>query len=292
METEKVNLRVLDAPPFSEALDLVSEVFHRINRILPEDQEPLTVFPDTPVREAISMMVEHGYSQLPVISHASEVLGVFSYRSFAAKAAKESLDQIQKDKCAPGDLPVDEFLEEFQFARVSDELQSVFSSMDADNGILVGSPTRLQGVLTPMDFLTYLYQVASPFVMLSEIELSLRTLIEAAVTAEQLQRCIKASLSQIYEEENLPTEVSQMTFENYRSLISHGKNWDLFRPVFGGTRPRTSAKLSELRDLRNDVFHFKRELNEEDRMALKAHRDWILMKARQSTGNRGGSAPL
>ena len=282
MDPPTTNLRILDDPPFSEALDLVKDVFHRINRVLPEEQKLVTVSHDTPAREAIALLVQHGYSQLPILSRSGEVLGVFSYRSFAAKTGQETLKNIKDDKCAPGDLPVDEFCEEFQFARVSDELQSVFPSMDADNGILIGSPTRIQGVLTPMDFLRYLYQVASPFVFLSEIELALRSLITAAVTKEQLAVCIQNSLAQAYRDKPLPNDLTEMNFDNYRTLINSGDNWKLFEPIFGGTRPKTGARLETIRKLRNDVFHFKRELIEDDRATLKEHRDWILIKARNT----------
>lgn len=289
MENRKPDLRVLDAAPFQEALDLVNEVFHRVNRVLPENQKLQTVTPETPARDAIRIMVESGFSQLPIVTESGEVLGVFSYRSFAAKAAAETLDTIKGDKCSPGDIQVDEYAEEFQFARISEELQSVFPSMDADNGILIGSPADLQGVLTPMDFLKYLYRVASPFVLLSEIELSLRSLIASAVTDDQLAECIENSLAKLFEGKALPTQLSEMTFDNYRALIDHGKNWDLFRPIFGGIRTRTAAKLKQIRDLRNDVFHFKRELNDEDRQNLQGLRDWILIKAKSAKSrNTGG----
>jgi hypothetical protein len=65
-------------------------------------------------------MREHGYSQVPVVERG-EVFGVFSYRSFAQQAASVTLDDWTKQKSAPGDLPVDEFLERFEFARVTEE---------------------------------------------------------------------------------------------------------------------------------------------------------------------------
>jgi Transposase DDE domain group 1 len=52
-------------------------------------------------------------------------------------------------------------------------MSRAFDAMDRDNGILIGTPERLVGILTPMDFLRYLYQVANPFVLVSEIELAL-----------------------------------------------------------------------------------------------------------------------
>jgi len=70
------------------------------------------------------------------------------------------LEEWTKQKRAPGDLPVDEFFEQFEFARVTEEMSRVFDAMDRDNGILIGTPRRLVGILTPMDFLRYLYDDA------------------------------------------------------------------------------------------------------------------------------------
>jgi CBS domain-containing protein len=160
-------LRFVDERSVPAELDLVSELFHRINRIIPENQRLLTITPQTTARETLTLLQKHGFSQVPVVD-GGEVLGVFSYRSFSKKAGVAQLDDWKQQKCAPGDLSVDEFLEQFEFARVTDEMRRVFDAMDRDNGVLIGSPEQLQGILTPMDFLRYLYKIASPFVMLSE----------------------------------------------------------------------------------------------------------------------------
>ena len=153
MATQVAQLRILDEMTVSPELDLVSELFHRINRIIPEKQHLLVIPPDTSVREAVTLMHSHGYSQVPVVA-GGEVLGVFSYRSFSESAAALSLQDWTQQRCAPGDLSVDEFLEPFEFARVTDEMQNVFDAMDRDNGVLIGSPEQLQGILTPNGFPT------------------------------------------------------------------------------------------------------------------------------------------
>jgi predicted transcriptional regulator len=261
--------------------DLASALFHRINRIIPVDQKVLTVPPSCEVRIAIDLMVKHGYSQLPVVQNG-EVLGVFSYRSFAKGAAKLTLGQITRLQAAPADLSVDEFLEQFQFARVKEEMSNVFEAADRDNGILVGSPDRLIGVLTPMDFLRYLYRVASPFVLLSEIELALRALIRAAFTEEEIAAAARRSLVSKYGvAEKVPLMLEGMTFEDYQSLIAHSDNWTRCAQVFGGIRARVSAKLSEVRQIRNDLFHFKRDITLGDHQTLAEHRNWLLSKVKQ-----------
>jgi predicted transcriptional regulator len=85
MGTSIPNLRLLDQAAATSGLDLASEVFHRINRILPQNQSLLTVPPNCRVRDAVALMLKHGYSQIPVIDNG-QVLGVFSFRSFAQEA--------------------------------------------------------------------------------------------------------------------------------------------------------------------------------------------------------------
>jgi len=216
------NLRLLDNASAAKEFDLASELFHRINRIIPEDQSILAVPPTCRVREAIALMRTHGYSQVPVVENG-EVLGVFSLRSFAYESASATLDEWNKQKCSSGDLTVDEFLEQFEFARVTEEMSRVFDAMDTDNGILIGTPYSLIGILTPMDFLRYLNKVASPFVMVWEIELALRALINIAMNKEQIEGASKRCLSSAYGgEDNVPTSLEEMTFDNYQSIISHG----------------------------------------------------------------------
>ena len=77
-----------------------------------------------------------------------------------------------------------------------------------------------------------------------------------------------------------------MTFDNYKSLISHGENWAEFEPVFGATRSRISAKLKEIGGIRNDLFHFKREIKVQDHEALAGHRNWLLSKVKQVEAHR------
>jgi len=286
MEASFPNLRLLDHSAATRELDLASELFHRINRIIPQDQVVLSVPPNRLVRDAIALLQKHGYSQVPVVDQG-EVLGVFSFRSFAKKAAHSTLDELNKEKCAPGDLTVDEFIEQFEFARVTEEMDHVFDAMDRDNGILVGTPERLIGVLTPMDFLRYLYQVASPFVLVSEIELALRALIRLGLSDEQIVLAARRCLAAVYvSEDKVPTTLEEMTFDNYQSLISHGDNWGQFEPLFGGTRTRTSAKLKEIAAIRNDLFHFKREITMQDHQTLADHRNWLLNKIKQAEAHR------
>jgi hypothetical protein len=202
------------------------------------------------------------------------------------------LEDWTKQKCAPGDLPVDEFLEQFEFARVTDEMSAVLDAIARDDGVLIGTPECLVGVLTPIDILRYLNKVASPFVLVSEIELALRALIRIALDAAQISAAAKRCLTSAHvDETKVPTTLEEMTFDNYQSLVAYTENWIKFEPVFGGTRIRVTGKLKEVGAIRNDLFHFKREITLRDHETLAGHRNWLLSKVKQADAHRKMETP-
>lgn len=292
MATTLSNLRLLDNYAEAKELNLAVELFHRINRIIPQDQTVLTVRPSCSVREAVALMQKHGYSQIPVVE-GKEVLGVFSFRSLGQETAKATLGDWTKQKCSPGDLPVDEFLEQFEFARVTDEMSGVFAALNRDNGVLIGTPENLVGILTPIDVIQYLDKVASPFVLVSEIELALRALIRIALGPEQISAAAKRCLSSAHvDPTKVPTTLEEMTFDNYQLLVAFTENWPSFEPVFGGTRTRVTGRLKEVGGIRNDLFHFKREITMRDHEILAFHRNWLLSKVKQADVHRKMEAQL
>ena len=261
--------------------------FHRVNEIIPKDQDVLSVPPETPAREALELMAQYGYSQLPV-KQGREVLGLFTYRAFALEAARS-----REPRSDFASLPVEEFLEheEPAYARLKDEFRTLINVLDERGAVVVSGPDELRAILTPMDVLRYLYSVANPFVLLEEIELALRDLICAALPDPTLfQSCVANALSARYQERPLPVRLEEMTFDEYVALLRDGRNWPYFEETFGGTRERTRAKLEPVRDLRNDVFHFRGELAVEDHQRLTTCREWLLRCYRKVQARKGGAA--
>jgi predicted transcriptional regulator len=278
------NLRLVDGA-LSER-GLASE-FHQVNRVLPKDQDLLRLEPRRPVRDAMAELRDREYSQAPVISNGI-VIGVFSFRAFAEEVGELALLEWNQRRCAPGDLEVRDCLEDFQFARVTDELSSVFDALDRDNGVLVGAPDRLIGILTPMDVLRYFHEIASPFVLMSEIEIALRRLIKDALSDEAIAEAAKECLADAYNNRDVPTTLEAMTLGDYESLIGFGKTWPSFQHVFGSNRIHTKTRLAEIGGIRNDLFHFRQRMEPKIRRQLSMHRNWCLarMKMLEAQGRK------
>jgi predicted transcriptional regulator len=202
-------LSELNATQLKPSPESVAKLFHRLNRVIPENQMVTKVAPTTKIADALKLMKKTGFSQLPVVE-GDAVLGIFSYRSFA-----DGIARIKKARSEIGDLTVEEFVEKAQFARVTDEFNAIFDWLDRDNAVLMGEPDRLLAIVTAMDVLRYLYQVASPFVLIAEIELALRALISLAVEGELLVSSAKASLTSKYGEDKIPLTLSEMEFNDY-----------------------------------------------------------------------------
>jgi CBS domain-containing protein len=263
----------------------VTDVFHRINSVIPNDPEVFSIGPDTTVRDAITFLANRHCSQVPVVLNG-EVLGLFSYRDFA-KAVKSHVDS--DPRATVGDLlsmSVEECMNTRpEYARVTDEFPRWLDVLEQHEAFLVGDTNRLEATITPMHLVRYLYKVSQPYVLIQEIELGIRSLIVMAVDDDALAETARACLNEKYQPDKLPTTLEDMTFDDYARIVGDGRTWALFQPLFRGDRRRTSTKLRELAELRNKVFHF-RGVSVEDHPKLVEGRDWVLTKIRAADARR------
>jgi len=271
--------------PEEQARGSVVAMFHRVNSLLPDEQNVVSVSPGALVREALELMRKHGFSQLPVME-GDEVLGVFSYRSFSARAAelgKADLDRIEVDDC----------LEDFEFVRVSGEIEAMFECLDRDGAVLVGDPDRLVAVATATDLVQYLYSFAHPFVMIQEIEMVLRELVRSAVPKDELPPRIRRAVSSRYmaAEDRIPAELVDLSFAELVLTVTHGANYtEAFCKILGRNRESARGYLDPIPRIRNEIFHFRRPVTGEDVQTLANTRTWLLRKARTIEA-RGGARP-
>ncbi len=258
----------------------LTDLFHLVKRLVPERQQLVTIAPDQSVSEALRVMREYNFSQLPV-TLGDEVHGLFSYHSFARKFPAVV---VHTGKADPLTLPVDLFMEPPTYANPRDEIADYFAAFDTQGALLVGSADKVHAVITSSDALAYFYAAASPYYLIGEIELALRELVASSISQEQLLECIERSLKQHYEtnlKQELPTRLEALTLSDLLMLLRYRGTWSRFEGAFGNNQTYAAAKLSQLPTLRNDVFHFKRQLTDDDRETLRQARDWLLTRVKQ-----------
>ena len=265
----------------------LTERFHSVQSVLPSNQKIAEISPDASVADALDLLTQTPYSQL-VVKEGPEVFGLFSYRSFATAVQKAGRLKRKLDQ-----LPVEDFMQRVVFASSLKSWESFMEDVARDDAVLVGSENNLEGILTAMDFVSFLKRIAEPFVLIAEIEQALRDAMRAVATPDELKVMATRALNQIYSNpDKIPSDPDRMTFSEYVNIIGNRNNWPQFAPLFGSFgqhRYQTDEKLGEVDKLRNIVFHFRRPLEEEDIQTLQRHRNWLRRRLRVFSGAKSSA---
>lgn len=267
--------------------------FHFANRILPEDQDVERVPQGTSVMDALGLMRRFDYSQLPV-TEGLTVVGLFSHRSLAEGLGRQASNARPR---SVADLTVLEFADRPRFIAGNDDLEAVVEALRKRDAVLVGNPSNLVGIITPWDVADYVSRVSRPFILVEEIELTVREFIRACIPAGEVADCARACLFEKYEKrrEDPPSTLEDMDFGDHVQIIVSREFWPKFGSLLGNSRDRAIAWLVPARDFRNDLFHFKwTDVTVEGGKyatavkELASVRDWLLtMWARTQSSTRG-----
>lgn len=254
--------------------------FHRVNLVIPEDQELFSVGPDEKVGEALNRMRERKYSHAPVMTATRTVLGIFSLRAVTNSLLRRR---------APRDIAgarVEQFLEEPEFLHKDDHVEKLNRVFEDNDVALVGSREHLIAVLTPGDLARYLARVTLPFVLVEEIERTLRVLLRSAMCEEDVRRIARDVLEPKYRARSpdlrVPELLDEMSLGDQVDLAKSSEAWPLLEKALG-ERNAFAATMSPVPERRNDAFHFRLvagasayDLAVAD---LREARDWLRVRA-------------
>ncbi len=228
----------------------------RRKRRMPGDKV-VTVTTADKVRTAVGLMIRHNFSQLPVVDEQSgRVEGVISTDSIVRALYHLS------DPDLPGgagldvmELSVTQCLEEAPVHPGDSDMLAMGRTLADVPYVLVGKDGALADILTHSDIVYLFRELAAHFLAIGTIEQKLRTLIaNVLATPELLAEAIDNAFS--YRKESQPHSLADMSFDDYRLLIMNKRNWPKFEPLLID-RQATQNRLLKLRDLRNDLFHFR-----------------------------------
>lgn len=248
------------------------DVLEQVTTANPEDPE--VVQSDEALQTALERMFEMDYSQLPV-EESGEIIGAVSYRSISR--VLKSFDGIDISR-----QPVGVAVEQPEFVNTDRDIYELFETLALDDYVLLGSPEQLEGIMTRYDVFTFLEYQVRPFLLMGEIEESLRQIFDNEYTdiEEQIQVTF-ADRAEHDDSYDPPESLHKFSFWEYQTFIS--KNWDDLSPHFPTDSDLTVSMVEELGKIRNALFHFREEADDVDRDIIELAHSQIIRARRRSS---------
>ena len=223
------------------ASQMPADPVHRVGRFLPASK-PVSVARDEALDVAITHMLIHDYSQLPVLQGERSVAGMISWHSIGQCRALGITPTFVRDCIEP-----------HYEVKVDDSIFAAIQVIQEHECVLVrSSDNRIVGILTATDISGSFEQLARPFLLLSYVENHLRALIRPKFSIEELQTAKDPA-----DADRRIGDASDMTFGEYIRLLENRVNWEKL-----GIAIEASifvSQLNEVREIRNDVMHFNPE---------------------------------
>lgn len=208
---------------------------------LPAANKPLvTVGQDDLLSKAVTKMLQFDYSQLPIMHGEREVKGMISWKSIGARYAIGG-------ECTK----VQHCREDAQVVDGNGTLFDAIPTIVKHGYVLVRNQhdRRITGVVTASDLSLQFQQLAEPFLLLREIELHIRQLLQDKVTIEDLALLASAEAGL-----SAPQSVSDLSFGGYVRLLQQPQVWD--KLAINIDQGSMISQLEHVRVIRNDVMHF------------------------------------
>jgi CBS domain-containing protein len=284
-----------------------------VENLIKNRPDPTSVDQHTSVEQALRLMFDNDFSQLPFIDHQEKPIGMVTYKSILR--ACHHINQV------PAGMKIQEVYESIsptQTYRPEDDLFDLLDYLkNKSAALIVDSEGKLIGIVTSYDAMEYTRRRAEDMMLVEDIETTIKDLIIAAFTdtngeldqtnleagirllspsnqtlksryAKALnkycqiqnhgtmpfdQRAMEESFHHLTQQEQ-PKKFDELTFYEYTELLLHQNQKDYFQGLFDRDPATVRNLFDDVRKTRNDLAHF-REINSSQRDQLRYCVEWL-----------------
>jgi CBS domain-containing protein len=222
--------------------------------IVPKHQVLLQFEAHTGLREALERMLEENYTLAPVTHHGRTV-GVLSIQSALRQLLADP--QVQS---ALANRTAGEQIEEAVFVPAERWVDTDFD-WQGDTAALVGDADEVLGIITHADLLRRVDDFARAFLVIAEIEMAFRMVLEALLPwsscEAEYQRIFDAATNRTGDQYR-PKKPDELTYWHYEMVLRDTRAQELLAPHVIVPCIRLADMTKTARLIRNDVMHFRR----------------------------------
>lgn len=247
----------------------------RLGHLDAANQTPVSVKRDQEIGVATTLMLRHDFSQLPVMRGEREIEGVVSWRTIGEATALGGSPRHVRDCTEPQvrtlkpDLPLTDAIDEI----VRHEF------------VMVRTPdNRILGPVTTTDLAGQYHALAEPFLLISQIESSIRKILDAHAPIEVLEA------AKFRDDDRKIRRPEDLTFSEYKTALASREVWD--RLGIKLDKGEVLAILEDVRIARNDIMHFHPDDNAESTIEILRNAAQALEKVANVTAPRSLTSSL
>jgi CBS domain-containing protein len=253
---------------------------YQVEQIIEGKGFPVCVAKDDSVSKALALMIEHDYSQLPVVKeedgfHYPE--GMINYEGI--------LRGIRNFGAKIEDLRVRDVMVTAPIYNCEDDLFDILDRLKDTNAVLVmDQGFLLTGIVTSYDTTEYFRNRTEDLMRVEDIELMIKEFIKIAyvdANGETDEAKLNSAIAQVtaYRKATGQGE-KQLAFDDlslsdYIGLLLYKETWAVFEPIFGVQRSIVGELLNGVREIRNALAHFRGDITAEQRDTLKFGAEWL-----------------
>lgn len=226
----------------------------RLAQLAAANRAPVTVTRDASIEEAVTKMLAHGFSQLPVMQNERNLDGYISWRSIGLAQTRGETPRFVREAMDKN----------VHVLRADTHLFEAVQVISEHDFVLVeGVGKRITGIVTTADVSLRFLELARPFLLISQIEGHLRAIIDEAFEVADLEAAKDPG-----DASRKVESAADLSFGEYLRLFQSEGNWaklnfKLDRKVF-------VSRLDAVRIVRNSVMHFDPEDEADDKQSSVA----------------------
>lgn len=284
-----------------------------VQNLLQDRRKPITVRPQEKARAAIETMLQHDFSQLPVVDEAFRAVGVVTYQSII-EALSNFGTNIDELLVAHATVKADRFAPDDDLFDLLDRLQEKYAVL------IVNREQKLVGIVTTYDSTDYFRRRAEDMMIVEDIESMLKDMIRHAFAATEDDvevASLKEAISAITDDSNkmygiykqavkqylqaqnpdhtsppVNTEALKASFEpfsrlrrqkqfedltlaDYIELFLHDGAWRTYAEAIQLHPNSIRTLFTAVCRTRNDLAHFRGDLTSSQRAQLRFCSTWL-----------------
>ena len=251
-----------------------------IRQLLEGRAAPLCVPQNTRLRDALQLMMRHGYSQLPVVEDDGDLLGIISNKTIAHTYF------LLGGQVALLDLTVDHCLARVDPLTPDDDLFEACEKLrDEDSALVIVEGRKPVGLLTAGDLTQFFRHRSEDLIRIEDIEVTLRLRARDAFPDDAaMDQALILAVGPDPQDPTRPKKhFNNLSLGELLHLITHEQNWPNFNGMFEPLELFVSL-MERVRLVRNILAHFRGSADQIQDSTLRYAVDWLSTRAGAAQG--------